>query len=126
MIETTLGIIATELNSIGVPYEFMRYTSPVQDRYWVGEYSETPTDAEDGYEEGTLLLTGTTKDSWMELLNDRVKIKDHFPKISGLRVPTEVGAVVFFYDESLPVPTGEADLKRLQVNLKFKAWKGTN
>ena len=50
MIEIALGIAKDKLHSIGVPYEFMRYTSTVEDRYWVGEYSETSTDTEDGYE----------------------------------------------------------------------------
>lgn len=126
MIETALGITNTELKKIGVPYEFMRWTSHVKDRYWVGEYSETPTDTEDGYEEGTLILTGTTKNLWSVLMQDRAKIKDHFSKIGGLRTSTNKGTVVIFYDNSFPVPTGEADLKRIQINLQIKAWKGMN
>lgn len=124
MIETALGLANNELNSIGVPYEFMLWTSSVEDRYWVGEYAETPTDTEDGYEEGTLILTGTTRGSWLVLMEDRVKIKDHFPKEGGLRIPTDNGVVVFFYENSFPVPTGEADLKRIQINLHIKSWKG--
>lgn len=126
MIETALAIVNEELNIIGVPYEFMRWTSPVVDRYWVGEYSEIPTDSEDGYEEGSLILTGTTKDSWLTLMQERAKIKDHFPTINGLSKTTDNGVVVIFYENSFPVPTGEADLKRIQVNLKIKAWKGMN
>lgn len=126
MIESALCVTNTELKNIDVPYAFMRWTSPVEDRYWVGEYTETPTDTEDGYEEGTLILTGTTKGLWSVLMDDRAKIKDHFPMIGGLRVPTDDGVVVIFYDGSFPVPTGEADLKRIQVNLQIKAWKGMN
>lgn len=124
MIATALGIAKDELHRIGVPYEFMRWTSTVEDRYWVGEYTETPTDTEDGYEEATLILTGTTKDYWSVLIQDRVKIKDLFPKVGGLRVPTPDGVVVFFYDSSFPVDTGEADLKRIQINIHIKMWKG--
>ena len=126
MIESVLGIIKDELHSIGVPYEYMRWTSTVNDRYWVGEYSDTPTYNEDGSEEITLLLTGTTSQSWAMLHQDQSKIKDHFPNIYGLRKSTNDGVVVIFYDNSLPVPTGEADLKRLQINLQIKAWKGMN
>lgn len=126
MIETALGIAKDNLNNIGVPYEFMRWTSPVEDRYWIGEYSETITDTEDGYEEGILMLTGTTRDLWSVLMQDRVKIKDRFPKEGGLRIPTDNGVVVFFYDNSFPVDTGEADLKRIQINLHIKMWKGMN
>lgn len=124
MIATALGIAEDELNSIGVPYEFMRWTSPVEDRYWVGEYTETATNTEDGYEEATLILTGTTQESWLVLMQDREQIEDHFPSIGGLRKATDHGVVVFFYENSFPVPTGEADLKRMQINLHIKAWKG--
>jgi hypothetical protein len=57
---SVLGTIATELNKIGVPYEFMEWTDPVQYPYFVGEYSEVPPTAEDGGKEATLMLTGTT------------------------------------------------------------------
>ena len=124
MIEKALGIANEEMNNIDVPYAFARWTSPVGDRYWVGEYSETPADTEDGYEESTLILTGTTKNSWAVLMQDRDKIKDHFPNIYGLRKITDEGAVVIFYENSFPVPTGDANLKRIQVNLRIKAWKG--
>lgn len=124
MIGTALGIANEQLNNAGIPYEFMRFTAPVEDRYWVGEYSETPTDTEDGYEEGTLLLTGTTKSYWAVLIQDRLKIKDCFPREGGLRIPTDDGVVVFFYENSIPVDTGEADLKRIQVNVHIKMWKG--
>lgn len=126
MITDALGIINDELKKLDVPYEFMRWTSNVADRYWIGEFSETPTDAEDGYEEGILILTGTTKNLWSVLMEDRQRIKDHFPSISGLSKSTDNGVVVIFYDNALPIPTGEADLKRIQINLKIKAWKGMN
>lgn len=126
MIATALGIANEKLHKIGVPYEFMRWTSSVEDRYWVGEYTETPSNTEDGYEEGTLILTGTTKDYWAVLMQDRANIKDQFPSASGLRVPTANGVVVFFYDNSFPVDTGEADLKRIQINIHIKMWKGMN
>lgn len=124
MIGTILGAISKELKAIGVPYEFMRWTSDVQYPYFVGEYSETITDTEDGYNEYTMILTGTTKNAWLELEECRAKIKDHFTQIGGLRIANEEGVVVIFYDNSFPVPTGEADLKRIQINLHIKTWKG--
>lgn len=126
MIQTILGIAAKELNSIGIPYEFMRWTDPdVPDPYWIGEYTETATLTEDGYEEGTLLVTGTTQGSWLKMLQDTQTIKDHFSPIYGLRTTTDWGTVVIFYDTCFPVDTGQANLKRMQVNLQIKAWKGT-
>jgi hypothetical protein len=121
---SVLGIIATELNRIGVPYEFMEWTSAVTYPYWVGEYTEVPPVAEDGGKEATFMLTGTTKGPWLELERIRTKIEEHFHPIYGLRVQTADGAVVIFYENSFPVRTGEADLKRMQVNLRIKEWKG--
>lgn len=118
-----LGVIKDELNKIGVPYEFMQWTSAVVYPYWVGEYSETPTVTEDGYKESTVILTGTTKGSWLELEQTRALIENHFPNPHGLRLSSEDGAVVISYGNSFPVPTGEADLKRIQVNLEIKEWR---
>jgi hypothetical protein len=123
---SVLGTVATELNKIGVPYEFMEWTDPVQYPYFVGEYSEIPPTAEDGGKEASLMLTGTTKGSWLELEQYRSKIENHFPPDYGLRTSVEDGAVAVFYENSFPVPTGEADLKRIQINLKIKKWKGMN
>ena len=120
---SVLGIINEELNSIGVPYEFMEWTDPVQYPYWVGEYSDTPTVTEDGFKESTVILTGTTKGTWLELEQTRAKIEKHFHPICGLSRSTEDGTVVIYYGNSFPVPTGEADLKRIQINLEVKEWK---
>ena len=127
MIEAILGVIKDEMNIIDVPYAFMRWTSSTTpERYWIGEYTQTTTETEDGYEEYNILLTGTTKNSWREMLQDVAKIKEHFSPIGGLPKRTDKGVVVVYYDNSFPVPTGEADLKRIQVNLRIKAWKGNN
>lgn len=125
MIEKVLGIFENELTKIAVPYEFLRWTADVEDRYWVGEYSEIPTDSEDGYKEISLILTGTARGSMFVLHQDRAKIEGHFPSIGGLRLTTDKGAVAIFYENSFPVPTGEANLNRMQINLRVKAWKGT-
>lgn len=122
---SVLGIIANELNKIGVPYEFMRWTSAAVDTYFIGEYSETPATTEDGFRESTLLLTGTSIGDWLDLEQYRSTIEHHFPAIYGLRLATDTGAVVIFYENSFPVPTGEADLKRIQINLKVMEWRNT-
>ena len=125
MIDTILGIIKDEMNIIDVPYGFMRWaSSTVPKRYWIGEYTESPPLTEDGYKEFTLMLTGTTQGSWALLSQDRATIEGHFPSIEGLRITTDHGAVAIFYENSIPVPTGDANLKRIQVNLRIKAWKG--
>lgn len=118
-------IIAAEMNSISVPYAPMRWTSAnVPEQYWIGEYIETPTDTEDGYEEASVILTGTTKGLWSLLEGTKEKIKSHFPNPYGLRKSIDDGTVAIFYENSFPVRTGEAVLKRMQINLKIKIWRG--
>jgi len=124
---SVLQVLKDELNGIAVPYEFMEWTDPVQGTYWVGELSEVPTVAEDGGKESTVILTGTANGklggSWLELEEARAKIESHFHPICGLHKSTDDGAVAIFYSNSFPVPTGEADLKRIQINLQVKEWR---
>lgn len=121
---SVLAIIKEELKTIGVPYEFMRWTSAIEYPYFIGEYSEIDTNTEDGYEECTLMITGTTKGNWLELEEIKNKIKNHFPSVYGLRKSTDTGTVVFYYSNAFPVDTGDADLKRIQINIQVKQWKG--
>ena len=51
-----LGVFADEMHSIGVPYEFMSWTSAVEYPYFIGEYSETIQTTEDGYKESTITV----------------------------------------------------------------------
>ncbi len=119
-----LGYINAQLSEIGIPYEFMRWTSEVTYPYFVGEYSETDPATEDGLEDKTLILTGTTENDWMELMEARDKIKKHFNTITGKRAVLDSGSgIAVFYSTSFLVPTGEERLKRIQINLDIKLWK---
>ena len=120
---TVLKIINEELTLLSIPYEFMQWTAPVTYPYFVGEYSEFATDAEDGSKETSFILTGTTRGSWLELEQMKAKIEGHFPAAGGLRSLTPTGTVTVFYETGSPVRTGEADLKRIQINLRVKEWR---
>ena len=109
-----------------MPYEFMRWTQPLEYPYIVGEYSDVPTSNEDGSEESSFILTVTTRGKWIELEQIKEKIKRHFPPVFGLRGKTDSGSIAVFFSDAFPVPTGEADLKRLQINLSIKEWKGVS
>lgn len=119
-----LKFINEQMDSIAVPYEFGEWTSPVSYPYSVGEITEDPITTEDGAEQSTLLLTLFHRGKVIDLLSIKEKIKKHFPPIYGLRGETEGGAIAVFYDGFLPVPSGEADLKKIQINLQIKEWKG--
>lgn len=119
-----LKAFAEEMQAIGIPYEFMRWTANVQYPYFIGEYSEMATNREDGYKESTILVTGTTDGSWAELEQMKQKIESHFPTVCGLRKSTDSGAVAFYYENAFPVETGDARLKRIQINIRAQEWKG--
>lgn len=121
-----LKFISEQLNTVlNIPYELNEWTADdIPDRYFVGEYTETPTGNEDGSFDNTLILTGTTRGAFSVLENDRKAIEKHFHPACGLCAETKDGAAAVFYNGAFPVPTGEADLKRIQINLTIKQWKG--
>ena len=112
------------MDMISVPYEFGEWTSPVSYPYGVGEITEDTITTEDGAEQSTLLLTFFNRGKMIDLLEIKEKIKKHFPPIYGLRGKTEGGAIAVFYDGFMMIPSGEADLKKIQINLKVFEWKG--
>lgn len=119
-----LKFINEQMDSIAVPYEFMEWTAPVVYPYGVGEITEDPITTEDGAEQSTLLLTFFHRGKMIDLLSIKEKIKSHFPPVYGLRAQTEGGSIAVFYDGFFVVPSGEADLKKIQINLKINEWKG--
>lgn len=118
-----LKFINKQMEIIGVPYEFMRWNQPEFYPYFTGEITEEPVTTEDGLEESTLLLTGFHRGSYLELEEIKETIKRRFDPIVGCRAWTENGAIIAFYDGSFTVPTEDASLKKIQINIKIKEWK---
>lgn len=118
-----LKIISDSMQSLGSNYEFGAWTSEKVYPYWVGEYQETPSLNEDGMQETTFILTGFARGKWLELEEEKEKIENYFPKVEGKTVIADNGsAVAVFYGSSLVIPTGDAELKKIQVNLSIKEW----
>lgn len=125
MTKETLKIISDAMESLGVEYGFGEYSgNPIVYPYFVGEYTETEPLTEDGLQETTFLLTGFSRGSWLTLENAKQNIETYFNRVCGKTVIADNGsAVAIFYANSLIVPTGDAELKRMQINLKIKEWK---
>ena len=128
MTKQALKIISDAMTALGLEYGFGEYSgNPVKYPYFVGEYTETESFTEDGLQESTVLLTGFSRGSWLDLENAKEKIEKHFNQVGGKTVITDNGsAVAVFYGNSLIVPTGDAELKSIQVNLIIKEWKVNN
>ena len=118
------NFILDQMDAIAVPYEYGEWTSNNKNRYWVGELTEEPVMTEDGAEESTMILNGFHRGKAIDLVLDKETIKQHFDPINGLCARTGSGSIAVFFDGSFPIATGEADLKRMQINLKIKEWKG--
>lgn len=119
-----LNFIKEQMTILAVPYEFGEWTSDVKYPYFVGEITEDEPMTEDGCENSTLILTGFQRGKYIGLEEVKAKIKKHFHPIHGLRSQTESGAIAVYYGGAFYVPTNEADLKKIQINLNIKEWKG--
>ena len=120
-----LKFINEQMDILAVPYEFGEWTSDIKYPYFVGELpSPEEITTEDGKEETTMFLTGFHRGKIIDLEMIKKKIKKHFNPIVGLCGKTDSGSIAVFFDGSFYLPTGEADLKKLQINLKIKEWKG--
>lgn len=99
----------------------MEWTSGLVYPYFVGEYEEEAGETEDGTSEALFMLTGTTRGSWLDLENAKKSIEQYF---RDFRTITSDGTgIVVYFDRAFPIPTGEQDLKRIQINLNIKEWK---
>jgi len=121
MTGSALKVIKDAMADLGIAYSFMRYSGK-EYPYFVGEYTESPQPNEDGLQDTTFLLTGFTRSTWEELESAKARIKKKFHQSDGLIVTTNEGVVAIFYENSLVVPTGDAELKRIQINLIIKEW----
>lgn len=118
-----LGFLTKCFEEMGIPYEFMEWTQELSFPYFVGEYSEIESLNEDGLEEGTFILTGTTTGKYMELETVKETVKDYFGK-EGLSEIMESGSgIAVAYLTSFPIPIDEHEIRRIQITLNVKEWR---
>lgn len=124
MTKNALKIIKNAMQSLGLEYGLGVYEkSPAVYPYFVGEYQEIEPSNESGLQESSFILNGFSRDTWLTLENAKEKIENYFNKVSGKIVMVDNGAAVaIFYANSMIVPTGDAELKRVQINLQVKEW----
>ena len=124
MTRNALKIISRAMTSLGLEYGFMRYDKkPVVYPYWVGEYQENAPISESGHNTTTFMLTGFHRGEWLDLEVQKEIIAEQFKKVSVKTVMAEDGsAVAVFYYNSLVIPTMDAELKKIQINLEIHEW----
>jgi hypothetical protein len=122
-----LKFISDQMDAIAVPYAYETWKKKVQYPYSVGEITEDVPETEDGAETSTMRIDvfhRSPEGALLALEQIKEKVKKHFHPIYGLRGQTDSGAIAVFYGGALNVPTGEADLKRIEITLYIKEWKG--
>lgn len=128
MSSEVLAVIKDAMDKMGLNYAFMEYIAaddePLPKTYFVGEYQELEPVNEDGEEDTVFILTGFSREKWIQLEDAKEKIKKYFPQSTGKTAITESGSTIaVFYTNSLPIPVEDDELKKIQINLIVKEWK---
>jgi hypothetical protein len=129
MSKQMLKLVSDGMEAMGLEYDFETFKKkPIVYPYFVGQYTEQEPTTEDGLQESTFMLTGFYRgEEWLDLEDAKEKIENYFNRVSGKTAITDNGsAVAVFYMGSLVVPTGDDDLKSIQINLNVKEWKVNN
>ncbi len=121
MTQESLAYINTALTSAGINYEFMEWTSDFVYPYFVGEYSEPEPMNEDGMQESTFMITGTTDGTWLSLEEAKAIIEREL--CNKTAILSNGNGIAVSYSGSLVVPTGNERMKRIQINLLIREWK---
>lgn len=127
MSKHVLKIISDGMESLALEYDFGTHSGNAEGKpiypYFVGEYQEIEPSTEDGLMESTFMITGFHRGTWLALEDAKERIQKYFNKVSGKIVMAHDGsAVAIFYANSFPIRTGDAELKRIQINLHVKEW----
>ena len=127
MTPQALAYIKDRLTSAGLNYHFGRYDyghgSPVYP-YYVGEYNEDMAEAEDGGQLTTLTIHAWARgnNAAMALEQGKAKIRALFPPVGGDRAILDGSGVVVTYGRSQYIPTGDDELKRLEITITVQEW----
>ena len=125
-IEYAAEYVAGMMGRLALSYAPWRYKTsgddPLPDQYFVGDFSEVPstTAEENGMRPVTVILRGYTRGDMLSLFVAAGKIEKSCAKTEIL--PDGTGIAVF-YDSAMAVPTGDAELKSIKINLNMQIWR---
>lgn len=111
------------MEELGLNYQFMEWIGNISYPYFIGEYSEVAGDSEDGREETTFYLNGFTRGKWRELEDAKERIRKCFPSTGRTTILPSGMGIAISYDNANLIQTGDAELKRIQINLSIKEWR---
>ncbi len=124
MTQGALQMIASDMEALNLQYALGEWKSHPEGIYFVGEYQEVEPLNEDGEEESEFLLTGFARGDVSGLEDAKDRIREYYDPVHGrvavAKDKSSVAAV--FYSRCLTF-TGEAEVKKVQINLKVKEWR---
>ena len=120
-----LEYLNNELSDL-LPYEFMEWNSDLQFPFFVGEYTEPEPVNEDGYLESTMVLTGTTNTSFLDLETAKDTIRKHFTAEGKEQILESGSGIVVSYAGAFAIPSEDETIHRIQINLRIQEWRVDN
>ena len=123
MTEAALAWIGNLMDSLAIPYAFMEWKEkPPEEGYFVGDFIETPTmnREESGHTECQFILRGYTRQEWAFLEQAKRKIEKSVASTTILQDGT---GLAVFYSHGEHVPTGDAEIKSIKINLTIQEWR---
>ena len=115
-----LTVFKSALNGLGITSAYRRYSGDKYP-YLTYEYFVTNVSNEDGSTDGELLCEVWTRGTYAELDAIDEKLKEYFKK---LFVNVDNGVIYFDYATSTPEDEEDGELKKLQITITTKIWKG--
>lgn len=123
MTDAALAWIGNMMESLSIPYAFQEWKEkPPEEGYFVGDYVESPTmdREESGHTESQFILRGFTRREWAWIEQAKRKIEKGVASTTIL--PDGTGLAVF-YSHGEHVPTGDAAIKSIKINLTIQEWR---
>lgn len=125
MTSEPLKLISDGMAALGLNYAFERWKDKPKYPYFTGEYLEEESTSEDGMQQCDFILTGITRGSWLDLETAKEKIENYFYRDGRTAIASNGNAVVVSYSNSFVIPSGDAELKKIEIHLSVKEWKVT-
>ena len=125
MTSEPLKLISDGMAALGLNYAFERWKDKPKYPYFTGAYLEEESTSEDGMQQCDFILTGITRGSWLDLEAAKEKIENYFYRDGRTAIASNGNAVVIFYSRSDVIPSGDEELKKIEIRLKAKEWKVT-
>lgn len=114
-------VFAAEMRALNLNYAFMEWKGETVYPYFTGEYYENSYTFEDNSTGGEILLEGWTRGEWAELYRISGAIKERFSNFT--KIYKNIAVSITFINAA-PVRTGDIELKKIQIRLATKSWKG--